>query len=84
VTYRGLVVGLRLAGVRIAGFFADAAVVRFFLAERFLAVGLVVVDPDDTRDECLGRWRTAFFTAPSATELSANEASSATSSIFIV
>ena len=77
-------VGLRFAGARTADFFDDAAVVvRFFFAARFRTVGLAVV-PDDTRDECFGRWRTAFFTAPSATELSANEASSATSNIFIV
>jgi len=78
------VVGLRLAGLRTAGFFADIAVVRFFFfGDRFLAV-VVAVDPDETRDECFVRWRTTFFTAPSATALSAKEASSASSNIFIV
>jgi hypothetical protein len=79
---RGFVVGLRLAAVRTAGFFADEAV-RFFFVAGFLTVVVVVV-PDDTREECLALWRTAFFGAPSAAEPSAKDASNATSNIFIV
>jgi hypothetical protein len=76
------VVGLRFAAVRTAGFFAAAAA-RFFFVVGFLKVGVVVV-PDDTREECLALWRTAFFGAASTAELSAKDASSATSNIFIV
>ena len=77
------VLGLRLAAVRTAGFFA-AAVVRFFFVGFFFTVVVVAVVPDETRDECLTLWRTAFFGAASAAELSANDASSAITNIFIV
>jgi hypothetical protein len=77
------VVGLRFADVRTVGFFVDSVVVRFFFVGFFLRVVVALV-PDDTREECFVRWRTAFFGAASATELSAKDASSATSNIFIV
>jgi len=80
---RGFVLGLRLAAVRTAGFYA-AAVVRFFFVGFFFTVVVVAVVPDETRDECLTLWRTAFFGAASAAELSANDASSAITNIFIV
>jgi hypothetical protein len=84
------VVGLRFAAVRTAGFFAAAA--RFFFVDGFLTVVVAavpddargVVVPDDTREECLALCRTAFFGAASTAELSAKDASSATSTIFIV
>ena len=82
VLQRGFVVGLRFAAVRAARFFAVAAV-RFFFADFFFAVGVALV-PDDTRDECLARWRTTFFGAASAAALSAKDASSASTNIFIV
>ena len=82
VTYRGFVDGLRFAAVRLAGFFADAAVLFFFVTG-FLTVVVAVV-PDDTREECFVLWRTAFFGAASAAELNAKDASNATSNIFIV
>jgi hypothetical protein len=74
---------LRFACVLTVDFRAGAAAVRFFFVDDFLAV-VVVVDPDVTREECFGRWRTAFFGAASANELSANDASSASSNIFMV
>jgi len=40
--------------------------------------------PDETRDECLTRWRTAFFGAASAIDAIAKEVTIATSNIFIV
>jgi hypothetical protein len=76
------VVGLRFACVLAVDFRAGAAV-RFFFVDDFLAV-VAVVDPDVTREECFGRWRTAFFGAASANELSANDASSASTNIFMV
>jgi len=75
------VVGLRFAAVPTAGFFAAAA--RFFFVDGFLTVVVGIV-PDDTREECLTLWRTAFFGAASTAELSAKDASSAITNIFIV
>jgi hypothetical protein len=80
--HRGLVGSLRFVAVRLVGFFADADA-RFFFGDGFLTVA-VAVDPDDTREECLALWRTAFVGAASAAELSAKDASSATTNIFRV
>jgi hypothetical protein len=47
---------------------------------------VVPATPEDTRDECLVRWRTTFFAgaAASAIELTVNAATSATSNVFMV
>jgi hypothetical protein len=80
-----------LAARRVADFVVDAlACVRRFAAEaaeRLFAAGCLVAVallPDDTRDECLARARRTFLGAASAVAPSANAATSATSSIFIV
>jgi hypothetical protein len=84
-----LVVGLRFT----AGFFAtglfDVVVVLvvavdLFCTTLFFAAGCVAAGPDVTRLECFARARTVLLGAASAGELSANEATSATSSALMV
>jgi hypothetical protein len=81
-TYRGFVVCRRFR----AGFPATAGfrAAVFFLIAGFLAVVTVAPDDDETRDECLARWRTIFLGAASAIELTVKAATSAISNIFIV
>ena len=89
-----MVSGLRFAvDFLVVDFFAvalPACARRFALAAagaRFFDVvclPVVAVAPDETRDECLVRWRTAFFGAASAIDAIAKEATIATSNIFIV
>jgi hypothetical protein len=75
----------------LTAFFTDFLVVApdfaaaFFLTALFLlTVGFVVVAPAVARLECFARARAVFFCAASAGELSANEATSATSSAVSV
>ncbi len=61
-----------------------AAVAALFRTAGFFALVTVAPDEDETRDECLARWRTIFFGAASAIELTVKAATSAISNIFIV
>jgi hypothetical protein len=61
-----------------------AAVAAFSRTAGFFALVTVAPDDDETRDECLARWRTIVFGAASAIELTVKTATIAISNIFIV
>jgi hypothetical protein len=83
-----LVVGFRFTLDFFADFFAVPVVLAFaeafFLTAFFFATGFAAVAPAVARLECFARARGVFFGAASAGELSASEATSATSNATAV